>query len=110
MHRLERFYVEIPALRPGSVGAYGLAIVMAACATLIRLAIDPFVEGIQYITFFPAVIITTFVSGIRAGSLYVALCAAAAWIFILQPSGQISIASWHESSRLLSSSSLLAPM
>ncbi len=96
MHRLERLYVEIPALRPGSVGAYSLAIGMAACATLVRLAIDPFVEGIQYITFFPAVIITTFVSGIRAGSLSVALCAAAAWIFILPPSGQISVASRQE--------------
>jgi two-component sensor histidine kinase len=95
MHRLERLYVEIPALRPGSVGAYSLAIGMAACATLVRLAIDPFVEGIQYITFFPAVIITTFVSGIRAGFLSVALCSAGAWIFILPPSGQISVASSH---------------
>jgi two-component sensor histidine kinase/CheY-like chemotaxis protein len=93
MHRLERLYVEIPALRPGSIGAYSLAIVIAACATALRLAIDPLVAGVQYITFFPAVIITTFISGIRAGFLSVALCAAAAWIFILPPSGQISIAS-----------------
>jgi two-component sensor histidine kinase/CheY-like chemotaxis protein len=92
MHRLEWLYVEIPALTPGSVGAYSLAIVIAACATALRLAIDPVVEGVQYITFFPAVIITTFVSGIRAGFLGVALCAAAAWIFILPPSGQISVA------------------
>jgi two-component sensor histidine kinase/CheY-like chemotaxis protein len=92
MHPLERFYVEIHAVRPGSVGAYGLAIVIAACATALRLAVDPFVAGVQYITFLPAVIITTFVSGIRAGFLSVALCAAAAWIFILPPFGQISIA------------------
>jgi two-component sensor histidine kinase/CheY-like chemotaxis protein len=92
MHRLEWLYLEIPALTPGSVGAYSLAIVIAACATALRLAIDPVVEGVQYITFFPAVIITTFVSGIRAGFLGVELCAAAAWIFILPPSGQISVA------------------
>ena len=69
MHPLERLYVEIPAVRPGSVGAYSLAIGIAACATALRLAVDPFVAGVQYITFFPAVIITTFVSGIRAGFL-----------------------------------------
>lgn len=92
MHPLERLYVEIPAVRPGSVGAYSLAIGIAACATALRLAVDPFVAGVQYITFFPAVIITTFVSGIRAGFLSVALCAAAAWIFILPPFGRISIA------------------
>jgi two-component sensor histidine kinase/CheY-like chemotaxis protein len=91
MHPLERLYVEIPAVRPGSVGAYSLAIVIAACATALRLAIDPFVAGVQYITFFPAVIITTFISGIRAGFLSVALCTAAAWIFILPPSARISI-------------------
>jgi two-component sensor histidine kinase/CheY-like chemotaxis protein len=96
MHRLDRLYVEIPALKPGSIGAYSLAIVLAACATALRLAIDPVVEGVQYITFFPAVIITTFVSGIRAGFLGVALCAAAAWILILPPSGQLSIAASDE--------------
>jgi len=92
MHRLEWLYVEIPALKPGSVGAYSLAIVLAACATALRLSIDPVVAGVQYITFFPAVIITTFLSGIRAGFLSVALCAAAAWIFILPPFGRIGIA------------------
>ena len=85
MHPLERLYVEIPAVRPGSVGAYSLAIGIAACATALRLAVDPFVAGVQYITFFPAVIITTFVSGIRAGFLSVALFSAAAWIFIQPP-------------------------
>jgi two-component sensor histidine kinase/CheY-like chemotaxis protein len=96
MHRLDRLYVEIPALKPGSIGAYSLAIVLAACATALRLAIDPVVEGVQYITFFPAVIITTLVSGFRAGFLGVALCAAAAWIFILPPSGQLKIATSDE--------------
>src|SRR5688572_8858386 len=91
MHRLERLYVELPAFRPGSIGAYALAVVIVAVATVFRLAIGPFVEGIQYITFFPAVIVTTFVSGVRAGFLSLVLCAVAAWIFILPPSGQIKV-------------------
>jgi two-component sensor histidine kinase/ActR/RegA family two-component response regulator len=91
MHRLERLYVELPAFRPGSIGAYALAVMIVAVATVFRLAIDPFVEGIQYITFFPAVIVTTFVSGVRAGFLSLVLCAVAAWIFILPPSGQLKV-------------------
>jgi hypothetical protein len=63
MQRLIRFYIDIPALRPGTVGAYALAFVAAGVATALRLAIDPYVAGAQYITFFPAVMIMTLISG-----------------------------------------------
>lgn len=66
--RLERFYIDVPGVRPGTPGSYGLALVLAAVATALRLAIDPYVQGIQHITYFPAVIATTFVSGFRAGA------------------------------------------
>jgi K+-sensing histidine kinase KdpD len=96
MHRLDRLFVEIPALRPGSLGAYSFAVTLAACATGLRLGMDPVVEGVQYITFFPAVIITTYVSGMRAGFLSMVLCAAAAWAFVLPPYGRIDVANWHQ--------------
>jgi hypothetical protein len=63
MQRPPLIYVDIPALRPGTVGAYAFAFMCVGVATALRLAIDPYVEGIQYVTFFPAVIITTLVSG-----------------------------------------------
>jgi hypothetical protein len=63
MQRLIRFYIDIPALRPGTVGAYALAFVAAGVAKPLRLAIDPFVAGIEYIMFFPAVMIMTLISG-----------------------------------------------
>jgi hypothetical protein len=67
MQRLANLYIDIPALRPGTVGAYVFAFLCAALATTIRIAIDPYVDGVPFITFFPAVIITTLVSGFGAG-------------------------------------------
>jgi K+-sensing histidine kinase KdpD len=83
MQRLIRFYIDIPALRPGTVGAYALAFVAAGVATALRLAIDPYVAGVQYITFFPAVMIMTLISGFGAGLFCAALSVAAAAFFVL---------------------------
>jgi two-component sensor histidine kinase len=85
MQRLALLYVDIHALRPGTSGAYVLALLCAGSATALRLAIDPYVVGVQFITFFPAVIITTLISGFRAGVLCTVLSAAAANFFLIEP-------------------------
>jgi two-component sensor histidine kinase len=85
MQRLANLYIDIPALRPGTVGAYAFAFLCAALATAIRIAIDPYVDGVPFITFFPAVIITTLISGFGAGLFCVMLSAAAADIFVISP-------------------------
>jgi PAS domain S-box-containing protein len=86
MHRLlHRTYVDVPALRPGTVGAYALAFVFAAVATALRLLLDPYFEGAPFITYFPAIIITAVISGFGAGLLCVVLSAAAVNFFVLQP-------------------------
>jgi PAS domain S-box-containing protein len=54
-------------------------------ATLLRLAVDPFVIGVPFVTFWPAVIITALISGFGAGLFCVALSAAAAAFFVLLP-------------------------
>jgi two-component sensor histidine kinase len=78
-------YIDVRALRPGTVGAYAFAFACAAVATAIRLAIHPYVEGVQYVTFFPAVIIATLVSGLGAGLFGLLLSVGAAAFFILPP-------------------------
>ena len=78
-------YIDIPALRPGTVGAYAFAFACTAVATAIRLAIHPYVEGVQYVTFFPAVIIATLINGFGAGLFSLLLSVAAAAFFILPP-------------------------
>jgi hypothetical protein len=64
---LRSLYIDIPMLRPGTVGAYAFAIVSVGVATALRLALDPFLVGAEFITFFPAVVITTLISGAGAG-------------------------------------------
>jgi two-component sensor histidine kinase len=85
MQRLANFYLDIPALRPGTVGAYAFAFLCSTFATTIRIVIDPYVDGVPFITFFPAVIITTLISGFGAGLFCVMLSAAAADFFVISP-------------------------
>src|SRR5215475_320291 len=83
--RLGSFYVDVPALGPGTIGAYLLAFVSVGVATALRLAIHPYVEGLQFATFFPAVMITTLFSGLGAGLFSVVLSIAAVTFFVLPP-------------------------
>jgi PAS domain S-box-containing protein len=82
---LALIYIDVPALRPGTIGAYFLAFVSVAVATALRIAVDPFVAGIQFITFYPAVIVTTLIGGLGAGLFCVALSVGAAVFFVLPP-------------------------
>ena len=85
MLRRPLLYINVPALRPGTLGGYGLAFLSVGVATLLRLAVDPFVIGVPFVTFWPAVIITALISGFGAGLFCVALSAAAAAFFVLSP-------------------------
>jgi two-component sensor histidine kinase len=85
MQRLASLYFDIPALRPRTVGAYAFAFVCAGVAAALRVVIDPYIVGVQFITFFPAVIVTTLISGFGAGLFCAALSAAAATFFVLPP-------------------------
>lgn len=82
---LERLYIDLRIARPGSVSAYGLAALLVAAATAGRLAIHQWIAGSQFIFFFPAVMLATFLFGVRAGSLAVALSTLSAFYFILPP-------------------------
>jgi PAS domain S-box-containing protein len=83
--KLDSVYADILWLQPGTIGAYLLAFVSVGVATALRLAIDPYVEGLQFATFFPAVILTTLISGLGAGLVSVLLSVAAAAFFVLPP-------------------------
>jgi two-component sensor histidine kinase len=91
MERLLGRYVNVPALQPGTAGAYAFAVLATGIALALRLAIDPYVEGLQYVTFFPAVIITTLISGVGAGLLCLALSVAALAYFLLPPRFSFSV-------------------
>jgi len=86
MEKLISIYFDIPAWRPGTVGAYSLAFVSFVLAMALRFAIDPYLMGgVQFITFYPAVIVTTLLSGFGAGLFCAALSLAGSMYFLLQP-------------------------
>jgi K+-sensing histidine kinase KdpD len=85
LNRVGRTYIDVPALRPGTVGAYALAFVSVVIATALRVAIDPYVAGVPFVAYLPAVVITAQISGFGAGLFCVVLSAAAAAFFVLPP-------------------------
>lgn len=67
-----------PFARAGSLGAYLGAGLIVAAALGLRVLLAPWLVGAQFITFFPAVVLATYVLGTAAGILSVALSAVAA--------------------------------
>ena len=85
MQRPTLIDMDIAALRPGTVGAYAFASVLVGVATALRLALDPYIVGVQYVTFFPAVIVTTLIGGLGAGLFSLVLSVGAAAFFVASP-------------------------
>lgn len=82
------------ALRPRSTRfrvAFTVAAVVLSFVT--RFLADPFLPfGFPYLTFFPAVILTAFFAGIRAGSVAAVLCGILAWYFFIAPFNSFDLA------------------
>jgi PAS domain S-box-containing protein len=85
MLRRPLIYINVPALGPGTYGGYALAFVSVGIATVLRLAVDPFIIGGLFVTFWPPVVITALISGLGAGFFCLALGTAAAMFFVLPP-------------------------
>ncbi|MCJ2131323.1 sensor histidine kinase [Methylobacterium sp. E-045] len=65
-----------------------VAVATTAGALALRFAVDPVLpSGFPYLTFFPAVILTTFFWGLRPGITCAVLSGLAAWYFFLTPAG-----------------------
>jgi PAS domain S-box-containing protein len=80
---LELLFSQKRGIRPGSAPAYLMAVAIVAAATMLRLLLSPWVVGVQFITFFPAVIVACFVYGVGAGLFTIALSAVSVMLFIM---------------------------
>ena len=89
--RVDRLYIDLPVARPGSLNAFLIAALAPCVATLLRLAIDPWVEGIQFITYFPLLILVALACGYRAGVVATLVSTLAAWYFIIEPRGALAV-------------------
>src|SRR5262249_53154720 len=53
--------------------------------TVLGIAIEPYVVGVPFVTFTPAIIVTTLISGLGAGFFCIVLSTASATLFLLPP-------------------------
>jgi len=95
MALLDRVYVSPRYFQPGTLNAYLLAAASVAAATALRMAVDGSIPGVQFITLFPAIIITTLICGMRAGAVAAVLAVLCAWFFILPPAYSLHLESYQ---------------
>lgn len=87
MHRKnERFIERLPLLPDQRVLAYGLSLVLSLLALGMRVAANPWLPpGFPYVTFFPAVILSSFLFGAGPGIFSALLCGFFALHFFVIP-------------------------
>ncbi len=76
-------------MSPLAVGAtYAASLCIFILALALRFWLDPHMpQGFPYLTFFPAVLITGFVFGVRQGAAVAVLSGLASWYFFIPPTG-----------------------
>lgn len=87
-HWLER--LPIAQGRPGL--AFAATTALIAAAFFLRLIASPWLPpGFPYVTFFPAVIIASFLFGMRMGLFAGVVCGLLAWYFFIPPAGSLRL-------------------
>jgi len=83
-----RWIEQLPVARDRPFLGSTTMLAMVAAAWLLRDIADPLLPpGFPYVTFFPAVIVTSFLFGVRLGSVSALLCGLLAWYFFIPPAG-----------------------
>lgn len=81
-----RILEQLPLLQERLALAYTAALLLSALAWWIRWELDAaFPPGFPYLTFFPAVIVTSFLFGRGPGTLSAIVCGLLAWYFFIPP-------------------------
>jgi two-component sensor histidine kinase len=84
--RGQRLLERLPLLMKRRVLAYALAGLLSVAAWWVRWILDPaFPPGFPYLTFFPAVILSSFLFGRGPGILAAILCGFLAWYWFIGP-------------------------
>lgn len=80
------FIESVRRVRQNPIATYGVAVATVAVATFIRWAVDgQVIEGIPFITYYPAIIIATLAGGFWPGTLATVLSSAVAIYLFLPP-------------------------
>lgn len=82
----KRWIEQLPVACDRPILGLAATLALVGAAWLLRLVADPLLpSGFPYVTFFPAVIITSFFFGVRLGSVSALLCGLLAWYFFIPP-------------------------
>lgn len=91
--RLSRWVEDLPARRPAPALGLAATLAIVGLAWGARVIVDPALPpGFPYVTFFPAVVLTAFLFGVRLGSLSALLCGVIAWYYFVPPVRSFQIA------------------
>jgi two-component sensor histidine kinase len=89
--RIMRWTERFPIFGHNPILSLACTLALVATAWLLRLATNVSLPpGYPYITFFPAVIVTSFMFGVRMGALSATLCGLIAWYYFIAPANSFS--------------------
>jgi two-component sensor histidine kinase len=81
-----RWIERLPVARNRPRLGTAVMLMIVAVALALRMVTDPLLPpGFPYVTFFPAVIVTSFLFGVRLGVVSAVLCGLLAWYFFIPP-------------------------
>jgi two-component sensor histidine kinase len=84
--RNERFVERLPLVLDRPVYGYAISLVFCTLALLLRYAAEPLLPtGYPFVTFFPAVILSSFLFGVRPGIFAALLCGLLSWYVFIPP-------------------------
>jgi len=88
----ERFVERLPLVLDRPLYAYVLTTIFCVSALLLRIAADPLLPvGYPFVTFFPAVILASFLFGVRPGIFAGLLCGIISWYVFIPPHNGFAI-------------------
>lgn len=82
-----RFFEKCTDLRRRTAVGVAVGLALTLVAFVIRQAIGDALVGYPFITFFPAVVLTTFLFGVRPGIVTAVACGLVSWYFFVPPYG-----------------------
>ena len=83
----ERFVERLPLVLDRPVYAYLLTFLFCAAGLMLRFAAEPLLpQGYPFVTFFPAVILSSFLFGVRPGIFGGVIAGFASWYFFINSS------------------------
>jgi two-component sensor histidine kinase len=86
VHQLSKATIKRQGLLPWTV-----ALGLFTGSVAIRVLFDPYLAGMKFLTFWPAIALSTLICGWRQGTVVVLLSAVTAWYFFIEPFNSFAI-------------------